>query len=549
MSMQLHPVKSIHRLFYIATSPKIGNQRLVLPYSAFLTDSRRKASTDANIACEETYLNKKSNIYWPSHVKNTELKILWAFLFLLCFYYLQFHLSAWSSKVLLGSILNVFICLLVIHLSGYRLYSLCTVFSLTIILFYPVCALLNLALPTPAVRPDLWRHTPEALTACSVGMFGFLLGQFANAIFLNTVWGKVDSSSANPHSHQIMPRRIFLLIMYSSLLLAIILKMKFGVFYHITIQKPNPNANVLLNALETISWIGVAGISGFLVMAASSKNRQRDLATAIILMTSIVVIYLPSGSRMQAAGYLPALAVIYLAFEKKLSRRLFVLAASPVLIVMLIGVIGFYRVSGADSQTSLIDRTSIMYEAMANQVVNENDLEGAKLIVHRLSDYVATGRLVAWTPEVFDYRTFEGMQKWWQVFLPGALRPKSEDALDFNEGTLVTLKYHVSDGPWVSTPITVFGDLFSRFGWTGLCFGMMFFGFVYRGLDRLLWRASPLFSLILFVLYFRFTWQLYVSSFLVAWVSLIRDLPFIMIITLLLTLTWKTHFKGNLERA
>lgn len=479
-----------------------------------------------------------ARIAWPEPVKNSELKILWGAIAASIIYLPIANLPTRSFDIAIQSVLSLALCLLIIRSAGYRLFSLSTGFALTIIVFYPLCAFLNLILPEPAVKPALWLHTRSGLQACNVGLLGFLLGQFICKLTLNTAFSsEINCRTSKP---EFMPPRYLFLAMTLAIACAVILKIKLGIFYHITIAKPNPASNIFMNALETFSWIGIAGICGFLVYSTRSRHKILDVTIALGLVLAITLAYLPSGSRMQAVGYLPITALLYLAYEPRLARRLFVVFAAPLAILAFVGIIGAYRVSGADSHTSLSEKAGIMLDAVANQESYEGGLEGAKLIIHRLSDFVATGRLVDWTPRVFPFRTFEGMETWWQIYLPGALRPSGKERINFNEGTLVTLRYKVSDGPWTSTPITLFGDLYSRFGWSGLFLVMSGFGLIYRLLDELLLKRTSLFTLIVFVMYFRFLWQIYVSSFLTALVSLTRDLPLIIIIALLINMTHKT---------
>jgi len=217
--------------------------------------------------------------------------------------------------------------------------------------------------------------------------------------------------------------------------------------------------------------------------------------------------------------------------------------------VLIVGVLGFvflavsmqmYRnITRTYQKVTLSENIAILSETLQNVSIRgvfySEDTQFT--LARRLSDYVATGWYIQTVPSSAPFRYFENVQYWPYLILPFFLRPTIPDTA-LQETASLTFDY--SGYGWHklgqgSSPAMILGDLYTRFGWPGIFFGMMLFGTLLLRFDR--YFAKPTIQKqILFVMFWVIAWKgltqssltglfiLFTRTFFICWcVSLVAD--------------------------
>ena len=409
-------------------------------------------------------------------------------------------------------------CMIGVAAARYQPMSLVSIFCLMTMLSYPLAAFANLLLDEPAIRHDLWDDTELAMWGSVVGSLAIAAGAQLSRVRLDAA---PRISKRATLSAIIYTSIAFNVALTSLLLVAVAAKVHLGVYYHSSVADYDFESTAYLNLLGYITLIAYCGM--FLQLRRYFATRSAlDATIALVLIALPVIAYLPSGSRESAAGHLPLFLLAYIAWEHRTRLKVAILVSGVTFLMLLIITVGLYRdlarIVGADlgQQTQII--------AVTAREVTTGEAEAiAPQVIARISDYVATGRIISHTPDQRPFRMFSGMENWWQIGIPGFLRPKGNE-LYFSEGAVTTYEYGVSPGDWSSTPVMIVGDLFSRFGWPGVMAGMMLLGFLLRKIDTRFIAEPGIYGLIFFALFAGHTWRMYTASLLIVVVSLTRDL-------------------------
>jgi len=403
-------------------------------------------------------------------------------------------------------------CMAAMMTVGFRLFSFITLAVFGHLLFYPFAGFCNLLLEVPAVRADLWDSADLAMWGCAVGCLGLALGSLLARL------GGPRRSRVALSSQGTASSFRFNLILFSLLPIAAAAQYSLGIYYHISVTGEYAFENsIYMNALTIIAWIGYSGI--FLQVGRYCQIRKvKDGFSALCMTIIAVVIYMPSGSRTAAIGFLPLLLICYLTMEKRVYIKVTVLAAAIVSVFLFSAVIDIYRSDIGGTGGSMEEKVSTMGDAV-HKVMGEKVVASA-VIVSRLSDFVAVGRIIEYTPSVYPFRGGADMGDWWQMFLPGFLRPQVFLA---NDGARLAQAYGVALGDWSSSPSMIIGDLYSRAGWGAVVLGMTLVGFLLGWLDRLLLNRRDLFSILLFALLGREIFSIVSMSLLNAFVLFTRE--------------------------
>ena len=396
-------------------------------------------------------------------------------------------------------------------------FSLVFLVGLTHLIFYPLAAFLNLLLDTPAVRPDLWDSVDLAMAGGAIGClslaFGSCLSRFVPA--------------RRTEFPDFTPPRVTGLISIAIQIIVASLLFALGLYYHSSVTGEYAFHNIhYVNALVIISWAGHAGL--FLQVYRYSKTGKTYdalLATGVIIFT--IALFAPSGSRTQTFQFLPLLAFLFLTIEKRILVKYAILGIVVVMGLLLTVGMGIYRDLSGLGILSEKEGIAPIFDMFRSGMESLDESEA--LVVQRLSDFVATGRIIDYTPGAIPCRGFKDVGDWWQMLLPGVFRPDIELAMD---GARETVKYGVSTSTeFGSSPVMIIGDLYGRGGWFALVLGMGMIGFALGTLDRrILFRTSP-FTVIFFALFGRHIFSLVSSSTLNVFVMLTRELVLMLLLT------------------
>jgi hypothetical protein len=423
------------------------------------------------------------------------------------------RLAFWIIAASVGSIL-------VLASAGFRPFSFVLMVGLTHLIFYPLAGFLNLLLEIPAVRADLWDSVEQAMAGGAIGCLSLAFGS----------WLSRFVTARRTKFPDFTPPRIAVLISVAIQVIVASLLMLLGLYYHSSVTGDYAFHNIYyVNTLVIISWVGHVGL--FLQVYRYSKTGKTYdalLASGAIILT--IALFAPSGSRTQALQFLPLLLFLFLTLEKRILVKYTILGIVVVMGLLLTVGMGIYRdlsglgiLSGKEGIAPIFDAFRLGTESIG---------ESEALIVQRMSDFVATGRIIDYTPDTIPYRGFEDVGDWWQMFLPGVFRQDIELALD---GARETVRYGVSTSTeFGSTPVMIIGDLYGRGGWFALVLGMGMIGFALGTLDRrVLFRINS-FTVIFFALFGRHIFSLVSISTLNVFVILTRELVLMLLLTYVL---------------
>jgi hypothetical protein len=421
-----------------------------------------------------------------------------------------------GTIVLWSALAAAIACIIALAVVGYNLTSFVSITAIYHLIIYPLAALGNLLLPEPLVRWDLWIDTYLAMQGCAVGILGLALGAWLANLSLGPqkvhAYGRTLKAPTSP--------RINLLIALLIVPVALILG-QLGMYYHMAILENSMEAQSWLNLVAIVQYIAYSGI--FLqVYRYTRTNSTKDAFWACGLLLMCILIFLPSGSRWSAYGFLPLLLLVFAEWEPSTRKKIVVISGCVVVMLALTSGISAYRNIRGLANVDLEGKYEFALRSTLNPGASPEDMFGT--IISRLSDYVAAGRIIAFTPEPFDFRGAESIENFWQVYVPGFLnivpdRINLADGIELCDRYGITMAYKGGG----SSPCMIVGDLFSRWGWPGIFLGMLVIGFVLRQFDLRIFYRWDTFTIIYFVLMARLILTIPAGSLIQFCVTILRD--------------------------
>jgi hypothetical protein len=241
-------------------------------------------------------------------------------------------------------------------------------------------------------------------------------------------------------------------------------------------------------------------------------------------------------------GFLPLLLLAFWKWETNLSRKILALAGVLVILFPLTAGMGLYRSERGLQRLNFEQKMAVALKATERQ--GEAPGGSIEAIVSRFSDYVAAGRIIADTPRIIDYRGTEGMEDWWQIYVPGFLN-LIPHRISFVDGAETCVRYGVTQFGGGSSPDMIVGDLFSRWGWAGVALGMMAIGFILRQLDLRIFNRWTTFTIIFFVMFGRMVFEMAGASVFNIFTDFARELAAMALISYFIALIARTFFKSG----
>ncbi len=430
-----------------------------------------------------------------------------------------------------------FACLLAVAAVDYSPTSFVAIVAVTHLIFYPLAAWGNLLLPEPAVRWDLWVDTGLAMWGCMVGVLALALGAWlAKAVHT----AKKSSESGVLGRPTQLKFNVFLV---SLLIPGVLIMRALGIFYHSAVTEYNLGSTAYVNLVSILLNISLCGI--FLQVYQYTRSHSvRDLCWAALLCLAPVIVFLPSGMRGTALGFLPLLILAFWKWETDSRRKILALAAVLAILFPVTAGMGFYRGEAGIAQLTYEQKMHAALEATVRQ--GEAPSGALTAIVSRFSDYVATGRIIADTPKIIPYRGAAGMADWWQIYVPGFLNILPH-RIDLGDSIEICDRYGIthSQNRASSAPAMIIGDLFSRWGWAGVILGMMALGFILRLLDLRVFNRWTTFTIIFYVMFGRSVVSLVNVTLLAVFLDLARELAAMALVSYLLACIARAFFKGG----
>ena len=411
-------------------------------------------------------------------------------------------------------------CLLAMASVGYSLTSFVSIVALTHLLFYPLAVWGNLLLPAPAVRWDLWVNSDLAMWGCTVGVLALGLG----AIIAGGLTRPARPSSFGSKYH--LSSFKFNVILSLLIVPVFFIELSLGLYFHSSITEYKLENNLYTNLLSLVKFIAYSGT--FLQTFRYCRTRSsRDGYWALACCTLQILIFLPSGARGATFGFLPLLILAYLTWESGNYRKIMILLAGMSFILVFSYGIQMYRgVKNVEMLTFSQQFDSAVRSPFESDKSGGGILLAAKVVTERFSDYVAVGKIMAYTPDFIAYRGSEQLDKIWQIFVPGFLdilpeRINLNDAIDTCDLYGVTKSSIFMTG---TNPVMIIGDLFSRWGWGGVVLGMAVIGFILRQIDLRIFYRWDTFTVILFILFSRHIITIVSASVVNVMVMFLREL-------------------------
>ncbi len=411
-------------------------------------------------------------------------------------------------------------CVLAIAATNYQPTSLVSMVALTHILYYPLAVWSNLLLPTPAVIEDLWVNAYLAMWGCTVGITALAIGSW----MANTLRTEKFKPSVSQKFFPPTPLK-FNIFLITILVPAALVKAALGMYFHSALSIYNFENRWYLNMISLFIYISLTG--AYLQTYRYTRTHSvRDARWAVVLCIMAIMVFLPSGSRGESFGFLPLLVLAFTAWESDLRKILYVGVIALLFILIYAAGIEGYRNDPEVQRLSLRGKyISALQSPVQSQKEDYKSLDDpVTRLISRLSDFVATGRIIAETPGSIPYRGLEKVEYWWQGFIPGFLK-LIPDRIDFNDGGEMCIRYGVVTGRGGSSPVMIIGDLFSRWGWKGVVLGMLLIGFVLRNIDLHILNHWSCFTIFFFVLFSRYAITITSASLFNVFITFFRELP------------------------
>lgn len=404
-----------------------------------------------------------------------------------------------TPKFVWWALLSSVACALPLMATQYSPLSVVSIIAVLHVLFFPIAVVINLMASSSGVFEDeLWRQTPAAMIACSVGMVGLAMGAFIASPPVSRRLRNIRSFSLGEQEiTAISSYKIFTLCML--IIPFVIFKLAIGTYYtgiaagDVGFSDSNAMKYAWVYYIEYIVYASM-----FLQIRRYLINRSRqDLFLAIVSTLVPILVMLPSGSRASTfGGAIPALLLAIIGFQMRITWRQILFFSSVVILVFaLMSIIELYKfAASAYGNPDMKERITLMTTAYGERPdTNEDILDfNLKLLGRRLADYVAVGRIIDMFPNTFQYRYFEDIGYWSAYLLPSPIRPETSN-FDPRDSAMLSFKVGFKGGTLGgssegSTPAMILGDLYSRFSWSGVLAGMGLIGFLLRILDR--WLAK-----------------------------------------------------------
>ena len=392
--------------------------------------------------------------------------------------------------------LSLLLSLFYFKLLNYNFFSIRGIVVLNFVIFYPAVALIIIVENIIFYDSEI---DESIIISNSILAYIVLI---AVLIVVEMIFNIEKYNNKGRHAlkscNQFNIRIIILIIFFIS---ALILRFYLDVYYHVSL---NPNYNVEANAFQSVihrlHWLGLLPV--FLFQYKYFQTGLKIyLFVSLLLALLAMLTYIPSGSRSTAFLFVPVYAIF--TFSKLKKNRLLFSIVTLLLLATLISVSGKLRVKDVDfSQSTLKD--------------------DVRITVHRLSDFVVTGKIIDVVPSEYDFRYSKDIEVLLVTPFPRFLRSAFGIKEDFLDGVQYIWDINLSPH-WTSVPVTLLGDFYSRYGWLGIfCFSILM-ALILALLEFILFKKDELFTTIFLSLYGAYLSQVYIIDLQVLFVTLTRE--------------------------
>jgi hypothetical protein len=299
------------------------------------------------------------------------------------------------------------------------------------------------------------------------------------------------------------------IVLFSLIVPTIIASIAVGSYYVRFDLQDNPYAFEVTkpynNYLTYTRQLALVGLF-YQVIRYTQTHRLVDAMLALVMVVLQVALFLPTGTRGAAYGFVPYLFVVYSLFEKSRKKIALGLMTGIIVFSILTFATGVYRAQylhAGSGDMSLTERLSVIGKyAVQSEDGADAGPNMLSTIAHRMSAYRTVGRIIDWTPDTRPYRGEEGLMNFWMVLLPNSIFPNRPDA-GMSGSSALTAEYYGVGNPSKglgSSPVMLLGELYSRWSWWGIALGMFLYGIGLALIDRLFLSSWNSQALVFFVL-------------------------------------------------
>jgi len=384
--------------------------------------------------------------------------------------------------------------------AGYRWNSFVTIVALAHIVAFPVGAwiILTLNAPSPWIEPDIWATTPLGMWAMVTGMAGMALGTILSRVRLSPRQEQPspDESLATPQA--------FNLALTLMVVPVVMIYLSLGIYYHKDavgidqVDFGNASEFGFVGYLMMMSYVGtVLQLRRYML-----TRLQSDRWAAIFAIVFPFLAMLPSGSRATTFLGVAIAGLAFLAWEPNPRIKWIILVGGAGAFLFLVPLMETYRLTAQnEGALSFMQRVELAWRftGPTEEVPNDPAADLARgMLGRRLSDHHSVGYIIDVVPSAFPHRGSAGMTQYPFYIVPTLIRPAV--TLDYNYDAQRMLDYGFRTETGGSSPMMLIGELYDRFGWTGIFAGMVLIGALLAWLDRRL-SSGDVRSTILWVLF------------------------------------------------
>jgi hypothetical protein len=383
----------------------------------------------------------------------------------------------------------------VLHVLHYKIISFASIFILISCIQYPVAALLVLWLPYPemSLETELWNMTPETMWMYTMSILFFLLGvlivkkiqrrQFSNRFKASYTIDRYDILSYQPY---------FLYILLFAGLVAVVINIQLGTYYHKNVQSYNISNAVsygLVGYLYYISYIGIT----LQVVRYSITHSKRDAFHVAIMVILTIAMYAPSGARRFILTPLVIAFLFYIAFNRDTRRTLLVVVGFIAILSVSLPILEAYRsVSVHAASYGFFEKILVMVEGFANfDLGGENSMVFfVQLLGRRLADYVSVGYIIDYMQSGGEYYGFSDLIYMPIHIIPTLLKPDSPLIYTYDAIIMNDLGFRPVAITGGSSPLMLIGDFYLRGGALAVSIGMFIMGVLMTYADIFIYRLK-----------------------------------------------------------
>jgi len=361
---------------------------------------------------------------------------------------------------------------------------------------YPVAALLILWLPYPemSIETELWNMTSETMWLYTMFMLFFLLGvltvkgmqkrQFSNRFKASYAIDRYDILSYQPY---------FLYILLFAGLVAVVINIQLGTYYHKNVQSYNISNAVSYGLVGYLYYISYVGIT-LQVVRYSITHSKKDAFHVAIMVILAIAMYAPSGARRFILTPFVIAFLFYVALNRDTRQTLLVVVGFVAILSVSLPILEAYRsISVHTANYGFFEKILVMVEGFANFNLGEEEnsiVLFVQLLGRRLADYVSVGYIIDYMQSGGEYYGFSDLIYMPIHIIPTLLKPDSPLVYTYDAVIMNDLGFRPIAITGGSSPLMLIGDFYLRGGTLAVSIGAFIMGVLMTYADMFIHRLK-----------------------------------------------------------